>query len=250
MGHGPDEAALGVHLRVAWRTLVLAEVPDDHILVALARLLEAESPRRHLRHRLRPHHRPRPLPDHPGRRPPAAAARPGGRRPATSTSPSGRRSGSATSSRCRTGRSPRTRLTPGSSLLLYTDGLLDAYRQVDEPDQRRARRAARDRDSARWPTGTRSTTCSRPSWRARRSGPSTTRRSWCSRWARRPRSLANVTGQGWSLRRRVNRAIVGVLRPPDGADRHRHLLHQRRQAHRRRARRPVGPGVHDQPEHR
>ena len=44
MGHGPDEAALGVHLRVAWRTLVLAEVADDQILVALSRLLEAESP--------------------------------------------------------------------------------------------------------------------------------------------------------------------------------------------------------------
>ena len=27
MGHGPDEAALGVHLRVAWRSLVLADVP-------------------------------------------------------------------------------------------------------------------------------------------------------------------------------------------------------------------------------
>jgi serine phosphatase RsbU (regulator of sigma subunit) len=44
MGHGPDEAALGVHLRVAWRALVLADVPDDQILVALSRLLEAESP--------------------------------------------------------------------------------------------------------------------------------------------------------------------------------------------------------------
>ena len=44
MGHGPDEAALGVHLRVAWRTLVLADVADDQILVALSRLLEAESP--------------------------------------------------------------------------------------------------------------------------------------------------------------------------------------------------------------
>ena len=32
MGHGPDEAALGVHLRVAWRALVLADVPDDQIL--------------------------------------------------------------------------------------------------------------------------------------------------------------------------------------------------------------------------
>src|SRR2546430_847508 len=29
MGHGPDEAALGIHLRVAWRTQVLAGTPDD-----------------------------------------------------------------------------------------------------------------------------------------------------------------------------------------------------------------------------
>lgn len=42
MGHGPDEAALGVHLRVAWRTLVLAGTPDQQILPTLARLLEAE----------------------------------------------------------------------------------------------------------------------------------------------------------------------------------------------------------------
>lgn len=42
MGHGPDEAALGVHLRVAWRTLLLAGTPDAAILPALARLLEAE----------------------------------------------------------------------------------------------------------------------------------------------------------------------------------------------------------------
>jgi serine phosphatase RsbU (regulator of sigma subunit) len=42
MGHGPDEAALGVHLRVAWRTLVLAGTPDDQILPTLAVLLEAE----------------------------------------------------------------------------------------------------------------------------------------------------------------------------------------------------------------
>jgi serine phosphatase RsbU (regulator of sigma subunit) len=42
MGHGPDEAALGVHLRVAWRTLVLAGIPDEQILPTLSRLLEAE----------------------------------------------------------------------------------------------------------------------------------------------------------------------------------------------------------------
>jgi serine phosphatase RsbU (regulator of sigma subunit) len=45
MGHGPDEAALGVHLRVAWRTLVLAGTPDDQILQTLAELLEAEQDR-------------------------------------------------------------------------------------------------------------------------------------------------------------------------------------------------------------
>jgi CheY-like chemotaxis protein len=43
MGHGPDEAALGVHLRVAWRTLVLAGAPDDEILPALDNLLSAET---------------------------------------------------------------------------------------------------------------------------------------------------------------------------------------------------------------
>jgi serine phosphatase RsbU (regulator of sigma subunit) len=41
-GHGPDEAALGVALRVAWRTLVLAEQPVDVTLQALERLLRAE----------------------------------------------------------------------------------------------------------------------------------------------------------------------------------------------------------------
>lgn len=43
MGHGPDEAALGVHLRVAWRTLVLAGTPDLQIMPTLALLLRAES---------------------------------------------------------------------------------------------------------------------------------------------------------------------------------------------------------------
>ena len=43
MGHGPDEAALGVHLRVAWRTLVLAGVGENVILSTMSRLLSAES---------------------------------------------------------------------------------------------------------------------------------------------------------------------------------------------------------------
>ncbi len=41
-GHGPDEAALGVALRVAWRALVLADQPPDVTLPALHRVLEAE----------------------------------------------------------------------------------------------------------------------------------------------------------------------------------------------------------------
>ena len=41
-GHGVDEAALGVELRVAWRALVLAGVPDDRILGALEQVLMSE----------------------------------------------------------------------------------------------------------------------------------------------------------------------------------------------------------------
>ncbi len=41
-GHGVDEAALGVELRVAWRALVLAGVPDKDILGALEKLLMSE----------------------------------------------------------------------------------------------------------------------------------------------------------------------------------------------------------------
>ena len=92
MGHGPDEAALGVHLRVAWRALVLADVPDDHILTTLSRLLEAESGGGifvtvcdlTLDRDLGAHG--------PGRRAPTAAAAAPARRRATSTSRSARRS--------------------------------------------------------------------------------------------------------------------------------------------------------------
>jgi serine phosphatase RsbU (regulator of sigma subunit) len=41
-GHGPDEAALGVCLRIAWRTLVLAGVPFGHVLPVLQRVLVSE----------------------------------------------------------------------------------------------------------------------------------------------------------------------------------------------------------------
>jgi serine phosphatase RsbU (regulator of sigma subunit) len=41
-GHGADEAALGAQLRVAWRALVLAGVPDDRKLHALEQVLVTE----------------------------------------------------------------------------------------------------------------------------------------------------------------------------------------------------------------
>jgi serine phosphatase RsbU (regulator of sigma subunit) len=41
-GRGPAEAALGVCLRVAWRTLILAARPVDEILATLSQLLEHE----------------------------------------------------------------------------------------------------------------------------------------------------------------------------------------------------------------
>ncbi|MGW5054122.1 PP2C family protein-serine/threonine phosphatase [Actinokineospora sp. NPDC004072] len=44
-GHGPDEAALGVYLRVAWRTMMLAGRPVDEIFDAMQRVLVHE---RHL----------------------------------------------------------------------------------------------------------------------------------------------------------------------------------------------------------
>jgi serine phosphatase RsbU (regulator of sigma subunit) len=41
-GHGVDEAALGVELRVAWRALMLARVPEDGVLAALEQVLISE----------------------------------------------------------------------------------------------------------------------------------------------------------------------------------------------------------------
>jgi serine phosphatase RsbU (regulator of sigma subunit) len=41
-GHGPDEAALGVYLRIAWRTLTLAGEHPERVLPTLDELLVAE----------------------------------------------------------------------------------------------------------------------------------------------------------------------------------------------------------------
>jgi serine phosphatase RsbU (regulator of sigma subunit) len=47
-GHGPDEAALGVRLRIAWRALVLAARPTDEILATLQQVLVHERHRDHI----------------------------------------------------------------------------------------------------------------------------------------------------------------------------------------------------------
>jgi serine phosphatase RsbU (regulator of sigma subunit) len=47
-GHGPDEAALGVRLRIAWRALVLAGRPAEEILGTLQQVLVAERHREHI----------------------------------------------------------------------------------------------------------------------------------------------------------------------------------------------------------
>ncbi|WP_285759548.1 PP2C family protein-serine/threonine phosphatase [Nocardiopsis ansamitocini] len=41
-GHGPDEAALGVCLRIAWRALVMGGVPEEQLLPALEEILISE----------------------------------------------------------------------------------------------------------------------------------------------------------------------------------------------------------------
>lgn len=41
-GHGPDEAALGVSLRIAWRTLVMGGVPEPEIIPKLEEILISE----------------------------------------------------------------------------------------------------------------------------------------------------------------------------------------------------------------
>ncbi|OEV06054.1 phosphatase [Streptomyces oceani] len=43
-GHGPDEAALGVELRIAWRALTFAGLCGDGLLETLQRVLEHERP--------------------------------------------------------------------------------------------------------------------------------------------------------------------------------------------------------------
>ena len=130
MGHGPDEAALGVHLRVAWRALVLADVPDDHILTTLSRLLEAESGGgifvtvcdltldRDLGLTVRVAGHPPPLRCADG----TASYLDVAVGPPLGVSDEEAEAGWPVT---------RTQVAPGSSLVLYTDGLLEAYRRPD-----------------------------------------------------------------------------------------------------------------------
>ncbi|MEA2154971.1 MAG: hypothetical protein QOE11_1111, partial [Solirubrobacteraceae bacterium] len=41
-GHGPEEAAIGVRMRMAWRTLILAGAPEDELMGILDRVLVHE----------------------------------------------------------------------------------------------------------------------------------------------------------------------------------------------------------------
>jgi serine phosphatase RsbU (regulator of sigma subunit) len=140
MGHGPDEAALGVHLRVAWRTLVLAGAPDDEILPALDNLLHAETGGEAgfvtvcdvaldegLWATLRVAGHPAPLLCADGKTDylDVQVGPPLGVRTLTG----------APQAEPDTGW-PRTRVRvgPGSSLILYTDGLLDAYAATHDRD--------------------------------------------------------------------------------------------------------------------
>ncbi len=134
MGHGPEEAALGVHLRVAWRTLVLAGAPDTRILPTLSTLLAAETggastfvtavdltlePDGTTTLRVAGHPAPLMCADGKTVNVDAEIGPPLGLERVVPIRDEWRQAGGW----------PQTRamLTPGSSLILYTDGLLDAY---------------------------------------------------------------------------------------------------------------------------
>ncbi|PRX95716.1 PP2C family protein-serine/threonine phosphatase [Allonocardiopsis opalescens] len=122
-GHGPDEAALGVCLRIAWRALVMTGVPEEEILTTLEKVLVSERSQDEayatlcalsleiatgrLRLRLLGHPPPIVITDR--TRELACEARP----------PLGVAPGEETAVL-------ETELAPGSLLLLYTDGLIDA----------------------------------------------------------------------------------------------------------------------------
>ena len=123
-GHGPDEAALGVCLRVAWRTLTLAGARAEAVLPTLQRRARPRARRGgDLRDGLDGDRRPGPPHREPAQRGPSAARAPRRRR-------AGRRS-TARARACRSASSTTPRwpvrlaLPPRWGLLLSTDGLIE-----------------------------------------------------------------------------------------------------------------------------
>ncbi|HSY15568.1 MAG TPA: fused response regulator/phosphatase [Jatrophihabitantaceae bacterium] len=163
MGHGTDQAALGVHLRAAWRALVLARTAPSTSLGNLHRMLAAEAPaewlvtvcdltiaadRRSLTVRSAGH--------------PAPLLADGGRvryLPIAVEPPLG--TGAPGSGTAGYRRSVHVALGASWRLLLFTDGLLDSFRDPsDEADigldgLLRAARSAGDAaaDPAGWISG-------------------------------------------------------------------------------------------------
>ena len=212
MGHGPDEAALGVHLRVAWRSAGAGRrARRRSMLVTPVPAARGRERRRHLRHRLRRHHQPRPRRRDPGRRPPAAAALPRRSRQlprrrvrAAARDPrraaaaglaghphragAGRRAASSTPTACST---PTDRSTSLTSVGL--DELLEVATEALAAGEL-ARRPARDHRR-----------------RGRRTQAVDDTALVVLSVGEPSRGRGVTEAPGWSLRRRVNRAIVGVL---------------------------------------
>lgn len=125
-GHGPDEAALGVNLRIAWRALVMGGVAEDQLLTALEKILVTERAQDEMyatlcqvsidrdteEARLRLFGHPPPLVLGPDQRVTEVRAEPG--------PPLGMLFDV-------TAEVERFSFCRGSTLMLYTDGLVDAY---------------------------------------------------------------------------------------------------------------------------
>ena len=124
-GHGPDEAALGVELRIAWRALTLAGLCGDELLATLQQVLEHERPTRRSSRRSAPSTSPPTAaaracasPGHPA----PLIARPGRPAQLLPYEDSGPALGLLPHARW-----PRRQVELGGawSLMLYTDGLIE-----------------------------------------------------------------------------------------------------------------------------
>lgn len=124
-GHGPDEAALGVSLRIAWRALIMGGVDEDRVLPNLEDILVSERAQEEMyatlcmasldtgddRVRLRVLGHPPPLVLRGG----AVAETPVAPQPPLGVFP------------VEQGGTDEVVLPVGASMLFYTDGLVDAY---------------------------------------------------------------------------------------------------------------------------